>query len=81
MSHYAAIVVIALGAVGVTLLGVQFGWMMDHSLIRPNGGGWRCYADGIASAWGVVVLLAAPVGLPLLVSRFAKTVARRWAER
>ena len=80
MSHYAGIVAMALIATGITLCGVLFGWAMDHSLVPSQGGGWRCYASGIASAWGLVVLLAMPVGLPLLVSRFAKTVACHWAE-
>jgi hypothetical protein len=30
--------------------------------------------------WGLVVLLAMPMGLPLLVSQFAKTVPRHWAK-
>jgi len=80
MSRYAGMVTMALIAAGITLLGVLVGWAMDQSLIPPQGGGWRCYASCIASVWGLVVLLAMPVGLPLLVSQVAKTVARRWAE-
>jgi hypothetical protein len=52
MSHCAGIVAMALIAIGITLCGVLTGWAMDHSLIPPQGGGWRCYAGCIASRGG-----------------------------
>ncbi len=75
MSFRIGIVGKAICVAAVTGAGALFGWALDESSLPPHGERWRCYVAGIASVWGTVVVVL----LPVLVSRFGKTVARRWA--
>lgn len=45
----------------VTGVGLFFGWVMDHSLLPPGGGGWVCYSQCVLSVWLLLLMFASPV--------------------
>jgi hypothetical protein len=59
-------------AIAITGLGVFYGSVMDGSLFPPSGGGWRCYVDCVAAAWGLVLLLALTASVPFGTAAFAR---------
>ena len=67
-----SIVVAVLAAFTITALGTYAGWAMDHSLMPPYGGGWRCYLVCIACVWAIplgVTAIASVPGLCRLLAR------------
>lgn len=42
-------------------VGLFFGWVMDHSLFPPGGGGWPCYVQCVVSVWLLLLVFASPI--------------------
>lgn len=77
MTFRVGIVGKAICVAAVTGVGALFGWAIDESPLPPHGWRWRCCVMGIASVWGLAVV----VMLPVLVLRLGKAIARHWAAR
>lgn len=56
----------------ITVIGVLIGWIFDQSLLPFDGGGWRCYLAGVASAWAILLVAGAPVLVPVGTAIFAR---------